>query len=40
VTLFPYTTLFRSEMVKKVGSLMYAGKDSGMNTIEQEIIDA
>jgi diguanylate cyclase (GGDEF)-like protein len=28
------------EMVKKVGSLMYAGKDSGMNTIEQEIIDA
>ncbi|MCX5667775.1 MAG: GGDEF domain-containing protein [Candidatus Omnitrophica bacterium] len=28
------------EMVKKVGSLMYAGKDSGMNTIEQEIFDA
>ncbi|MDO8536560.1 MAG: GGDEF domain-containing protein [Candidatus Omnitrophota bacterium] len=28
------------EMVKKVGSLMYSGKDSGMNTIEQEIVDA
>ena len=28
------------EMVKKVGSLMYSGKDSGMNTIEQEIFDA
>lgn len=28
------------EMVKKVGSLMYAGKDSGMNTIEQEIVNA
>jgi len=28
------------EMVKKVGSLMYSGKDSGMNTIEQEIVNA
>ena len=28
------------EMVKKVGTLMYSGKDSGMNTIEQEIVDA
>ena len=28
------------EMVKKVGGLMYSGKDSGMNTIEQEIFDA
>jgi len=28
------------EMVKKVGSLMYSGKDSGMNTIEQEIFNA
>ena len=28
------------EMMKKVGGLMYAGKDSGMNTIEQEIINA
>ena len=28
------------EMMKKVGGVMYAGKDSGMNTIEQEIVDA
>lgn len=28
------------EMVKKVGSLMYSAKDSGMNTIEQEIVHA
>ena len=28
------------EMMKKVGGLMYAGKDSGMNTIEQEIVNA
>jgi diguanylate cyclase (GGDEF)-like protein len=28
------------EMMKKVGGLMYAGKDSGMNTIEQEVVDA
>jgi len=28
------------EMVKKVGSLMYSGKDSGMNTIEQETVNA
>ncbi len=28
------------EMVKKVGGLMYLGKDSGMNTIEQEIVNA
>lgn len=28
------------EMVKKVGGLMYSGKDSGMNTIEQEIVNA
>lgn len=28
------------DMMKKVGGVMYAGKDSGMNTIEQEIVDA
>ena len=28
------------EVVKKVGSLMYSAKDSGMNTIEQEIVNA
>lgn len=28
------------EMMKKVGGLMYTGKDSGMNTIEQEIVNA
>ena len=28
------------EMMKKVGGLMYAGKDSGMNTMAQEIVNA
>lgn len=28
------------DMMKKVGSVMYSGKDSGMNTIEHEIISA
>ncbi len=28
------------EMMKKVGSVMYSGKDSGMNTIEHEIVSA
>lgn len=28
------------EMMKKVGSVMYSAKDSGMNTIEQEIVNA
>lgn len=28
------------EMMKKVGSVMYNGKDSGMNTIEHEIVSA
>ncbi|MDP3790827.1 MAG: GGDEF domain-containing protein [Candidatus Omnitrophota bacterium] len=28
------------EMMKKVGSVMYSGKDSGMNTIEHEVVSA
>ena len=28
------------EMMKKVGSVMYTGKDSGMNTIEHEVVSA
>ena len=28
------------EIVKRAGSLMYSGKDSGMNTIEQETVNA
>lgn len=28
------------DMMKKVGSVMYSGKDSGMNTIEHEIVSA
>jgi diguanylate cyclase (GGDEF)-like protein len=28
------------EMIKKVGSVMYSGKDSGMNTIEHEVVSA
>ena len=28
------------EMMKKVGTVMYTAKDSGMNTIEQEIVNA
>ncbi len=28
------------EMMKKVGSVMYTAKDSGMNTIEQEVVNA
>ena len=28
------------EMMKKVGSVMYSGKDSGMNTIEHEVVGA
>jgi diguanylate cyclase (GGDEF)-like protein len=27
-------------MMKKVGSVMYSGKDSGMNTIEHEVVSA
>ena len=28
------------EMMKKVGGVMYSGKDSGMNTIEHEVVNA
>lgn len=28
------------EMMKKVGGVMYSGKDSGMNTIEHEVVSA
>ena len=28
------------DMMKKVGSVMYSGKDSGMNTIEHEVVSA